>query len=205
MTTFPNVPPVPGVPPVPRDPSNPIGLPSLLTSDDPSAIDSPTDTPWGLFLDGDSVVEADNVVSFEYKQDWTISTYPLEKGAFESYDKVQVPFESRIRFSRGGSESDRQAFLDSIAAIAGDMNLYDAVTPEEVYTSVNIQHYDYERTSQNGVGLITVDLWVMQVRVTAQQAFSNTKDPSGASPQNGGTVQPQDPTPTQANAATAIG
>jgi hypothetical protein len=64
------------------------------------------------------------------------------------------------------------------------------VTPEQVYSSVNITHYDYRRTSTNGVGLLTVDVWGTQVRVTGDAAFSQTQAPSGADPVNGGVVSP---------------
>lgn len=190
--TFPNVPIAPGVPPLSRDPLIVIGTVQLLTQDAAGILSG--FPQWGIFLNGFPVVLADNVVSVDYKQDWTISDYPLEQGAFESYDKVAHPFECKVRFSAGGSVGNRQSFLNSIAAIAGNLTLYDIVTPEETYTSVNITHYDYRRTSINGVGLITVDVWAVQVRVTATASFQNVTSPTSASPQNGGIVQTNMPT-----------
>lgn len=147
---------------------------------------------WGVFnRNGKSVITADNVVSFEYKQEWTLSDYPIEKGGFESYDKVQTPFDARVRFGAGGSLSNRKKLLDSIAAIAGDLKLYDVITPEKSYTSVNIMHYDLARTAQNGAGFIIVDVWLMEVRVDADIDFSSTQQPSGAPTSSGGQVQPQ--------------
>jgi hypothetical protein len=129
-------------------------------------------------------------VTFDYRQEWTVSDYPLEQGAFQSYDKVQTPFDVRVRYAAGGSQQNRQALLDSIAAIAGDLNLYDVVTPEAVYQSVNVTHYDYRRTATNGVGLLQVDVWCIEVRVTAQAQFQNVQNPTSASPQSQGNVQP---------------
>jgi hypothetical protein len=159
---------------------------------------------WGIFLDGAPVVVADNVLSVEYRQQWALSDYPVEQGAFETYDKVQTPFDARVRFSSGGSPSNRQALLDSIAAIAGDYNFYDVATPEAIYPSCNITHYDYRRTSSNGMGLITVDVWLLEVRITTSQGLSSTKDPSSASQVNGGTPQATPATPTQAAQAPLI-
>ena len=57
-----------------------------------------TATPqWGIYLNGVAVLSYDNQMSFGYKQDWKISTYPVEQGSFQSYDKVQLPFEVRMR------------------------------------------------------------------------------------------------------------
>lgn len=136
---------------------------------------------WGIFLNGAPVVTADNVLSFEFKRDFAIADYPLERGAFETYAKVQIPFSPRVRFSAGGSMANRQALLDSIAAIAGDFNKYDVVTPEETYTGVNISHYDYHRSANSGVGLIVVDVWLQEVRVAVSEVSGGSNAPSSSS------------------------
>lgn len=172
----------------------------LLTRDTYSYFSSVFSPQWGLFLSGRSVVTAESVADMAYRQDWNISDYPLEKGAFESYNKVQLPYDVRLRFASGGSQERRQALLTSIAAIAGTLTLFDAVTPEAVYSNVNVKHYDYRRTSVNGVGLIIVDVWCEEVRVTTGGAFSATQAPSGAAQVNGGTVQPTSASAAQAGA-----
>jgi hypothetical protein len=161
----------------------------LLTRDLVSAFGS-IDPQWGIFLGAVPVVLADNVVSVEYKQDWNLSDYPVEDGAFATYDKVNSPFDARIRFSAGATllNPGGSDLLDSVAAIAGDLNLYNVRTPEATYADVNVVHYDYRRTARNGVGLIEVDVWVREVRVTGLSTFGNTALPSGADPANLGTV-----------------
>lgn len=197
---FPIVPIAAGVPAIPRDPLAAAVTVALLTADAVISFFFGLGPKWGIFLNGFPVVAADSVVSVEYRQDWVISDYPLEQGAFESYDKVQVPFVARLRFTAGGDELNRRALLDSVAAIAGDTNLYDVVTPEAVYTSCNITHYDYRRTAINGVGIIMVDIWLVEVRVTATIGFGNVQSPSAASPFDGGGVQGTTPSSAQSNA-----
>ncbi|BCH11934.1 hypothetical protein MesoLj131c_61920 [Mesorhizobium sp. 131-3-5] len=144
---------------------------------------------WGIYFGGVPVIIADNVVEVQYRQQWSISDFPVERGAFESYDKVQIPYDARLRFTAGGSAANRAAMLASIAAVAGDTNLYDVVTPEAVYLSCNFTHYDYSRRANEGMGLLSVDIWMIEVREAPSAAMSNTQDPSGASQVNGGTVQ----------------
>lgn len=148
-------------------------------------------SPWGVFQNGISVIDADSVVSVGYKQDWSIAEFQIEKGGFETYDKVDTPFNSRVRFASGGSQANRQALLDSIAEIAGNLELYDVVTPEQVYTSVNFQSYTVQRSAQNGVGLIQVDVTLLEVRVNATAEFSDTRSPTAQSQTSTGTVQSQ--------------
>lgn len=174
---------------------------TLLTGDTFSGFGQTGIPQWGIFLNGQPVVLADSVIAFDYKKESTISDYPLEGGQFETYNKVAIPFDARVKFSAGGSQSNRAAFLASIQAIVDDYNLYDVVTPEIVYTSCNIRHHDYQRTSHNGLGLLSVTIWLQQVRVSVGQAGSNTKSASGANQVNGGSVQPIAPTSAQATSA----
>jgi hypothetical protein len=218
---------IPGLPALPAGVSV-LFKSALMTADAVGlTFGSPSGSQWGIFSEGEAVILADNVLSVTYRQDWAISTFPLEQGAFESYDKVAIPFDAHVRFSTGGSFADRQAFLDSIAAIAGDLKLYDVVTPEQVFLGCNIVHYDYKRTAQD-VGLIVVDVWLTEVRATATQQFSssqqsadesgagntrvadgfaainNPQSPSAAPRVDGGTVQAQPVTAAQQSAVDRV-
>lgn len=199
MTVVPNV---PGIPPL-------LGatfsqLPTLLTAD---GVDTGQfSRRWGVFKGGEPVVTFDSFIGIDYRQGWTIADFPLEQGAFESYDKVSLPFDVRVKFAAGGSLENREALLQSVAAISKTLDLYDVVTPEIVYTSVNVQHYDYRRTATNGNGLIMIELWLLEVRIGATQAAaSNTIDPSGNSAFNAGGIQSQDATSDQASLIAAGG
>lgn len=224
------VPNVPGVPPL----LNAVfaQLPILLTAD--SVDQGQFSRRWGVFKGGQPVVTFDSFLSIDYRQGWTIADFPLEQGAFQSYDKVSLPFDVRVKFSAGGSIDNREALLHSVAAIAGTLDLYDVVTPEITYTSVNVQHYDYRRTATNGNGLITIELWLLEVRTVGQPLTKtggatptngaatndseavdfvssdalpqyNTADPSGTSPISLGGVQDQAPTTGQIAAIAAGG
>lgn len=162
----------------------------FLASDTLNLLTGFATSSWGIFQNGQIVLEADSVVSVEYNQDWTIADFQIEEGGFETYDKVDTPFNNRVRMSSGGSQANRQALLDGIKAIAGTLELYEVVTPEQVYSSVNIQAYSLRRSSRDGVGLIQIDIRLLEVRVNATAQFSNTKSPTAASQVNDGTVQP---------------
>jgi hypothetical protein len=191
----------------------------LITADALSIFGALGGPQWGLFLNGDPVVVADNVVSFEFKQDMRISNFPVEEGSFATYNKAQVPYDVRLQFSTGGSVSDRQALTDSVDAVITSTDLFDAVTPEKVYQSINPIHQSLRRTSRNGVGLLVIDVYCEEVRVTATQQFANSsqqqggatttvmtirqpQSPSAAPQVSDGTVQPVAPTAAQSAAFT---
>lgn len=169
---FPNVPNAPGVPALPRLPGAVPAFIQLLVQDALSlfpGLDSPV---WGLFLNGVPVVIAESVVSFDFKKSASISSFQVENGGFQSYNKVQKPFDVRLRFATGGTAADRQALLDSAKAAVNSLDLMDAVTPDAVYASVNPVHLDYRQTATNGVGLIQVDIFCEEVRVVSSSTFT---------------------------------
>lgn len=178
--------------------------PDLLDADGVAALGALIGPQWGVFLDGFPVIVAESCVAFDYKQTASISNYPVERGAFESYNKVRVPYDARVRFGSGGSAAARQALLSSIAAVINDLNLYDVVTPDAIYQSANLIAYSYRQTHREGVGLLLVDVLLEQVRVTTDADFTQTQSPSGASPVSGGNVQTQTPTAAQTTAAGGI-
>ena len=143
-------------------------------------------------------------VDFEYKQDWPISDYPVEGGGFQSYDKVQLPFDLKVRLAGGGSAAEIQLFLNAIDAMANSIGLFSVVTPEGAFNSLNVSHYDFKRTAQNGVSLIVVDVWFTQIRVTSTATFTDTQSPANADPANVGTVQPQAPAPSNAGVGSQV-
>jgi hypothetical protein len=147
----------------------------LVAADVLSILGSASGPQWGLFQDGLPVVIADNVISFDFRQDFRISNYPIEEGAFESYNKVQVPYDVRLQFSAGGSVAKRQDLIDSVDAIIGSTDTFDAVTPEKTYTSINPVHQSIRRTSHSGAGMVVIDVYCQQIRVTATQQFANNQ------------------------------
>lgn len=149
---------------------------------------------WGIFdADGNAVVVGDSVEAFEEAKEYRVADYPLEEGAFESYNKVETPQEIRLTFKKSGTVAERAAFLTSLDTALKSLDIYSVATPEATYPSVNLVHRDMRRTAEKGAQLLTVDVGVRQVRTTAQTAFTNSKDPAGAATVNDGPVQPAPP------------
>ena len=176
-----------------------------LTADDPSVAAGPAESDWVVLDDsGAQVLESDNVVRFETVQEYRLPNYPQEKGAFSTYNKVQVPFEVRMSVSVSGSVANRQAYLAELKTRSGDTNLYSVQTPVDTYDSVNIDRFEWAM-ADGSAQMIKLTIYFLQIRVTASTTFSNTAQASGADPSSGGTVQPQTPAPTPKPPPTGVG
>lgn len=203
---FYNVPDAPGVPAMLRDPLAavpPVYTPAaslILDFVSPTApgVSATTDEAlgtWGVFYaDGQLAVEPDTFLGIEYRNSTRISNYPLEEGAFESYNKVADPFDVVVGLACGGSMERRTEFLAVVRALAGSLDLFTVVTPEEVFESVNIERYDYKRSERNGVGLVTVNLYFKEIRINGETEFTNTPEnaPTVAEAQEATTAQTAD-------------
>jgi len=146
--------------------------------------------------------DAASVRSVEYRRSKRISTAPQEEGAFLSYNKVSDPFQARITYLQGGSDDDRQSFLNQVNQALNTLDLFLLVMPDFTYPNVNVTDYSYHRASHRGMTLLQVEVQVEQVRVVGTAQFTQTETPSGASPTNSGGVQGQTP---PAGAVTKIG
>lgn len=188
---FPNVPLAPGVPPVFRDAAaDAEAYAAILTADADYVARQETARRWGIVnQSGAYVLEPDSTVSVAYNRDSRILTYPVEGGGFRSYNKVQMPFEPVVTLSKGGKLTDREAFINKLEELVSSYELYNFITPEHTFLNVNIERIAYDRRSDRSAGMITVDVFMKEVRVTGVSEFINTVSPDGTAERNAGPVQ----------------
>ncbi len=176
----------------------------LLTSDAVSVLNQFFGPQWGIFLNGVQVVGQGIVSAFlsaisgfgngnfldlDYKNRSTISDYPVEQGAFQSYNKVQNPFDVAVTITAGGSVANRELLLVQIESIIGSTDLFTIAMPEGSFASVNPVAYGYRRQADRGLGLLEVSILFRQVRPAGDPVFSTTQTPDGtpaATPTTGG-------------------
>lgn len=153
---------------------------------------------WGIYdQSGNPVIEANAVWGMEFENDYRISDYPQEQGAFQTYNKVKVPFRARIIFLISGELSEKNAFFTNLEQALASLSTFVVWTPEYQYPSVNIVHYGFRREAREGAQLIKVEVWTEEVRIIGSPSFQNTASPSGSDPQQSGEVQPQTASVTQ--------
>lgn len=186
-------------------PVNAIGIP-YESADIITPAESNGGVQWGIYQNGEPYLAASpgiTVSSFSYRQDYTVSDYPIEGGSFASYDKVVLPFDVRLRFVVSGDTAFIRTFLDNLDSASdpsqSGLNTYSVYMPENQYDDCNITHYDFTRTTRDGLGILICDVWLIQIRIVSESSGEqeNTQQPSGADPVNGGSVQTTSPTSVQ--------
>ncbi len=194
---YPIVPNLPGVPALLRDAatiadSATFGL--LGISDALSDLIGSEPIKWGVFYgSGEALAEADSIISFDYSNGAKVSNYPIEQGAFASYNKVNSPYDAKITMTCGGSEERRSAFIFALDYAADSLDRFSILTPEKSYFNANIERFDYRRTATNGAGIIVAELYLIEVPETATATFSDPKDIGAVDPKARGQIQPAVP------------
>lgn len=186
---------------------------ALLTADAVSVINAFSGPQWGIFLNGIQVVGQGflgaflgnvtgfgngNFLDLDYHVRYAISEYPVEQGAFQSYNKVQTPFDVAVTITAGGSDANRTLLLTQVEAIIGSTNTYTVVMPEGTLNSVNPIAYGYRRQPDRGLGLLEVNILFKQVRPAGNPTFSTTQttgNTASSAPTTGGPAPITNPTP----------
>jgi len=203
LIDFPNIPPLPGVPDLRRSSYGVLAQTGIMGKlqglDYFGLLDGLLAPTWQVVdANGAQVIKPDSVVAFEYRGEARLATFPIEQGAFSTYNKVQMPYDLRIRMTCGGNGSmSRDQFLAMLKYLQDSIELYTIVTPDDSLVNVNLVSYDYRREARNGATLITADAMFQEVRVTASGVYVNAAQPAGADAVSVGSVKTTDPSKEQ--------
>ncbi len=157
-------------------------------------------TQYAIVTTGSSVpvVTPDTIMRLNYRGEQRISDYPVEQGAFSSYNKVAQPFDLRMTLVCGGRNyyqdatqkldqylngllgtsfgqpMSRADFLQAMEDMLASTALFDVVTPDFTYEKLNLVHFDYSKTSTDGAVQIIADCGFREVRETVTATFTNS-------------------------------
>lgn len=154
---------------------------------------------WGIFNSANQpVLVADSVLNFDNRNEFRVSDFPVQQGAFASYNKVATPYEIVLRLVKSSDLEGRALFLQQLEAVSRTLDLYNIITPERIYEGVNVIRYEVTRRGSGGAYFLTeVDVFFRQIvqvaaqYSTSQAATRNAEQPSARPSVSQGIVQPQ--------------
>ncbi len=207
---YPNVPQLPGVPQVVRSAAA-VASEVILTTAIIGNILSQASVVvgvWGIFDSSDNLALApDSIREFNTRSEWRVANFPIQQGAFASYNKVAVPPEYLVQMVKGGALSDRQQFEAALDAVAASLALYTIVTPEKSYLNCNVTRFEKMRKGAPNAYFTVVDLFFIQiVQVTAQySSTANASLPAALPNAPQGTISAQPPSPSVVSPLATVG
>lgn len=153
---------------------------------------------WGIYLppkpplkETKLVLEVDGFVEFELQNASQVASYRIEKGQFAAYNKVDSPYSINLVMIKNGTPEELTKFISELNDISNDIELYNIVTPNQVFTNANMLQYSYRQSASEGYNTLYVYCTFMQILSTAEIQFNNqTKTQSGQKPESVGIVTP---------------
>jgi hypothetical protein len=195
---FPSVPDVSGVPPIPRSPTVPAPSTTFAPSETRSLPADTTQRVWGIYdANNNPAIIVDSIMVVKPTNDAKVSSFPVEDGGFVSFNKVQTPYDVKVKVSLGGDLAAMSKLLDDLAALLVSVDLFSIVTPYEVYLNATLEKYDYSQEARRGANRIEAELSFKEVRTVTPQFTSvalppsKVKKPGSASTQDSGKQQGQ--------------
>lgn len=130
----------------------------------------------------------DSFVVVEVGAEASVSTAPVERGAYTTFNKIQRPPELHVTFTVEGltafsgavpnltnfSTTSRSNVLEILEKMRTTAGLYDIETPDKTWTSYDLVKYDYRIRSDSGPTLLTVNAVFQSIQQTGEVSVGST-------------------------------
>ena len=152
-----------------------------------------------LILDsgGNQPISFTSFFDIEYRNEGKALTYPVEKGAFANYNKVQNPGSIKVTLGVQGNESDFDSVLQTLDTFQQEAEVLSISTPATYYLNYTLESYSYRRTLEAGAGMLVVELTLVEVREVETQTtttvITEPKNPTSSGKKNTGKTQTNEP------------
>lgn len=147
---------------------------------------------WGIVNQyGVPVLLSDTVVSVTYENTQETSKDPIENGKVMTYNKVNNPRKCSVVLAKGkGNTLSVGAWLAQLEIYTNSTLKFHIITPEYVFTNMQIIGNSHSRTAQNGLQLIQVKLDFEECKIAkVKYDMEEVQNPQDAQSVDSGKVQ----------------
>ena len=151
---------------------------------------------WGIYdaITFQPVFDYDSFRSFKITDTSKVSDFPVEEGAFATYNKVSKAYRTEIELAVSDQPYRRTAFLTQLMSVRKSLDLMHIVTQDYIYLNATLESYITSRVTKGGVGQVVAHLSFIEVRqVAAQYGVAKVRSAGAAKVANSGNVSPVGP------------
>lgn len=155
-----------------------------------------TQESWTITDDDGNAVDFTSFISLETRVMGQVTSYPVENGAFATYNKVQDPSLHRVTLAKQGSNTEFAAIiakLDEYKVAAKKLHI---ATPSTLYAPATLESYNFKHTQESGAGLLIVELELVEVceveTSVTTTVITKPKNPTSSRKKNTGKTQTED-------------
>jgi hypothetical protein len=125
---------------------------------------------WAIkYKDGGEPFDVDSIINLHYDHANKVSSFPIEKGGFVSYNKVNEPRTVKLKLTVGGG--DRVLiFMADVERELTSTNLYTIITPEREYKRMTLEKVAYPRDAKSA-DQVVIDLTFIEIVQVSSQTI----------------------------------
>lgn len=137
----------------------------------------------------------DTIEQFEFSEESSVASLPLEKGSFASYNKLNTPKRLQLRCLKAGDFGQISLMVSDLDRMVQNADLAMITTPWEIYESYTLRSFNYGRNAREGCSILVADLSfeeIRQVETTEQSIkLGGAKKPAATDTVQAGTKRGQ--------------
>ena len=120
-----------------------------------------------------------SILNFALDSNSQVSDFPIEKGSFAQYNKVNRPNRISLTYAITGKEKDRMYFFNALNDAKNNNVLFDVCMPEFRFQAYTITDYSMSRSADSGAQMFIFDVSLTEVKeVTAIYTKKPTANPA---------------------------
>lgn len=139
--------------------------------------------------EGKKIAKYESVVSVRFRDSADVSTYPVERGSFAAYNKVDGPFAVEVVLRCAGKVQDRNDFQSDLRDAKKSLTLYSIVGEDHAFRRANLISIDWVREDVTA-GVVEAGCTFMEIRERESAAFSQPLIPGASKLKEQGQLQP---------------
>lgn len=151
---------------------------------------------WNIVTEaGTTAITFTSFLAFSSSQEGQVVSYPVERGSFATYNKVQSPGSFTVSLGQQGDAIELQTTLTELQALKDNPTLVHIICPERQYGPVSLESFNYSRTLDSGAGMLIVELTfieVLEVETQVSVTISGPRNPTSVGNVNTGKTGPDE-------------
>lgn len=139
-----------------------------------------------LLNESEQQIEFLGIMDQSVQNNSDVASYPMEKGGFSDFNKVQTPAELTFTLAFGDDPDKQRVAISMLERMQNSTELLTFVTPEKTWDNLTITGLTYRKISNDGVTVaLNVEVSFREVRFvsveTSKITIKSAKDPGSVS------------------------
>lgn len=141
-------------------------LSDLLKYADKALLNNELLGDWNLYdsKTNKEIVSFDTFLGYDYSNETSVMSHPIENGSFANYNKVSDPYSINVILAKSGFPFEIRDTISTLEKYKDGIDCIDIVTPYKTYSKCNLKSMHYAIRESSSVNLLVVELSFIEIK-----------------------------------------